>query len=111
VTLTLPSDRKTTLAEHAGPESRALFSPDGQILATAHEDGEARLWRTATGERVAIMQGHGNAVEEATFSPDSRWLLTGDANGEAKLFPTTKEAIVDAAWAALDAPPPICATR
>jgi WD40 repeat protein len=34
-----------TLAGHANGFARVAFSPDGQLIATACFDGNARLWR------------------------------------------------------------------
>jgi WD40 repeat protein/tetratricopeptide (TPR) repeat protein len=82
------SNTRETLAGETSPPTmmatgrsgRAMalsFSPDGQRLAGACDDGSVRVWETDTGHEVLSFPG----VYRATvgggcvrFSPDSRWL-------------------------------------
>ena len=56
---------------------KIAFSPDGQILATAHESGLVRLWNMEDGrERVPpLVQKRG--ISALAFSPDGRQLWVG----------------------------------
>jgi WD40 repeat protein/tRNA A-37 threonylcarbamoyl transferase component Bud32 len=56
-----------------------VFSPDGKKMATASDDGTARLWDVATGALLATLP-HKGPVKVAVFSPDGAKLATGDAN-------------------------------
>jgi WD40 repeat protein len=52
------------------------FSRNGRFVVEATEDGDASVWRTATGIRKWLLRGHLRAVSDASFSPDGRWVLT-----------------------------------
>ena len=71
---------------HDGPVNQAVFSPDGRRLATASQDGTARLWDAATGQPVGVPLRHGQPVTLAVFSPDGRRLATAAADGTAHIW-------------------------
>ncbi|MCA9538442.1 MAG: caspase family protein [Myxococcales bacterium] len=74
------------LTGHDGGLTAAAFSPDGQHIVTASEDGTARIWQ-ADGEGDAIvLRGHGGAVLDASFSPDGQRVLTASADGTARVW-------------------------
>jgi WD40 repeat protein/transcriptional regulator with XRE-family HTH domain len=71
---------------HRGLVHGASFSPDGQLLLTAADDGTARLWDIATGQALRIFSGHHNAVQTATFSPDGTLVATTSNDGIARVW-------------------------
>jgi WD40 repeat protein len=49
----------------------AIFSPDGNRIASADLDGAVRVWEVATGKRVLELGKPDNAYYNVAFSPDS----------------------------------------
>lgn len=52
------------------------WQPGGALLATAGQDGCARLWRVGQTEPVATLPGSAGWVEHLAWSPDGRTLAT-----------------------------------
>lgn len=71
---------------HDGRVRSAAFSPDGQRVVTASEDGTARVWDMATGRPVGEPLRHDGWVLSAAFSPDGQRVVTGSADGTAGLW-------------------------
>ena len=56
------------------------FSPDGETLAVASDEGIVRIWDTETGAQKGMISGHARPISGAAFSPDSR-LIAGFVGG------------------------------
>jgi WD40 repeat protein len=69
-----------TLRGHKSYVNNARFSPDGQHIVTASDDGTARLWESETGREVAILRTNDDSILDAQFSPDGQQIVT--ASGE-----------------------------
>ncbi|MEZ4734634.1 MAG: WD40 repeat domain-containing protein [Caldilineaceae bacterium] len=56
-----------------GTVRKVAFSPDGQTVASASDDG-LRLWSVATGQQTYLLPGPSPFARMCAFSPDGRWL-------------------------------------
>ncbi len=67
----------SVLRGHEGPVRKLAASADGAFLASASNDGTARVWKVATGSQVAVLGGHGGFVQDVAFDPkDPEKLVT-----------------------------------
>ncbi len=63
------------------------FSPDGTKLASASQDGTARIWDSASGKELLVFQGHGTiGINSIAFSPDGNHVATAADNGRVKVW-------------------------
>ncbi len=60
---------KERLIGHNGEVLNAIFSPDGQIVATTSNDQTARLWNLQ-GKELKALRGHTASVKSIAFSPE-----------------------------------------
>jgi WD40 repeat protein len=61
------------------------FSPDGNYVVSASDDGTARVWETATGNEIARMT-HDDWVRSVAFSPDGNYVVSGSDDGTARVW-------------------------
>ncbi len=62
------------------------FSPDGNWLATASENGQAQVWDIKTGQPVGPALPHRHAVHHVAFSPDGVLLATSSWGDGLKIW-------------------------
>jgi WD40 repeat protein len=65
--------------------SGVSFSPDGQMIASAHEDGTVKLWNQ-DGNFIKTLTGHSCWVADVRFSPDGQTIASGSRDGSIKLW-------------------------
>ena len=76
-----PANR-LTLKGHSGIVTSVVYSPDGQLLASASgfrdrtAPGQVKLWSAATGKEVRSLGGHSRFVSRVRFSPDGKLLAS-----------------------------------
>jgi hypothetical protein len=71
------------LKGHEGWVGHAAFSPGGERVVTAANDGTARIWEVDTGREIAVLNhegGRGWHMWRASFSPDGTHVLTATAD-------------------------------
>ncbi|MCC6428008.1 MAG: protein kinase [Phycisphaerales bacterium] len=84
-----PDPRIRPLGVYTGAGEYAwtlAFTPDGQSVLSASEDGIVRAWEIAGGGEPRMFVGHKGPVYTANFSPDGTRLLTGGWDNSARLW-------------------------
>jgi WD40 repeat protein len=66
---------------HGGEVRAVAFCPQGRRLATACQDGTARLWDVATGSPLSRPLRHGGPVQAVAFQPKGNLLATAGDDG------------------------------
>ncbi len=74
--------RTTTLFGHRSGIVFLTFSADGRTLASAGEDGEARLWHVPTAQPICELQGLSSYVHLLQFTADGRRLIAVANNSD-----------------------------
>ena len=78
--------RPTVLKGHRDTVTHAEFSPDGQLLVTASDDGTARVHEARTGQEIAACIGHGACVWPARFDRRGVRILTASSDRTARIW-------------------------
>lgn len=82
----LPESHAAGALSGGGAITAATLSPDGRLAATAGEDGNARIWRLATGKILQRLRVTAGRVTDVAFSGDGSELLTTGGSGTIVLW-------------------------
>jgi len=80
---------RTDLHRRTGHDALALslaFSPDGQLLASGHVDGQVHLWHMEGAQEYPVRLKHENMVGALAFSPDGQTLASGAMDNTLRLW-------------------------
>ncbi len=80
------STNPLTLNRHSDAIIAMAYAPDSSTLATASNDGTARIWNAATGAPVAVLKGHSAGLTAVAYSPDGRQIATASKDHTARLW-------------------------
>ena len=75
----------TELKGHQDVVTSANFSPDGQRIVTASQDGTAKVW-DLNGNLITELKGHQGYVTSANFSPNGERIVTASKDNTAKVW-------------------------
>lgn len=60
--------------------------PEQQILVSASDDYQIRLWDLQTGDCLQILTGHRRSVNTLALSPDGQWIASGSLDATIRLW-------------------------
>lgn len=75
-----------TLIGHTGGVYGVVFTPDGKRLATASEDGAAKVWDAESGQDLLTLTVQPQGLLDVAVTPDGRYLATAGRDGAVRLF-------------------------
>ena len=67
---------RANLKGHTNKATSAVFSPDGNTLATGSADKTIRLWDVSTNQSRAVLKGHKDAVWSLAYTSDGKTLIS-----------------------------------
>jgi WD40 repeat protein/serine/threonine protein kinase len=84
--LSLCHQDERTLMDHRGQVWSVAWSPDGRYVASASDDGTARIWETASWRLVRTFRLSTVFKKGVSWSPDSQWLAWGACADDSAVY-------------------------
>ena len=88
VILRLADGKVVPLYGHSNEINAIASSRDGRFLATASQDGTARIWDASSGKQITVLQGDGAPLTAVQFGPGDGLVLTVDTRGFVRVWDT-----------------------
>jgi WD40 repeat protein len=88
VVLRLADGTVLPLSGHNEGISAIASSLDGRYLATASDDGTARIWDASNGRLISVLAGGGASLTAVQFAPGDGLALTVDSRGMVRIWDT-----------------------
>ena len=79
-------DNPSKLTGHTGPVRNVAFSPDGQQIASASEDGTVYVHDLRDKANPVVLRGHRGHVLGVAFSPDGRQIASGGGDHTVRVW-------------------------
>ncbi len=83
-----------TLIGHTSAVYGAAFTPDGSRLATAGEDGAAKVWNADTGQELITLTVQPQGLLDVAITPDGKYLAAAGRDGAVRLFVLSTDALI-----------------
>ena len=77
---------KRSLEGHSRGVARAVFSPDGELLASASADKTAIIWNVATGAQQQVLKGHARGLSDIAWSKSGQHVVTASDDATARVW-------------------------
>ena len=84
-----------TATGHTGAVNAFSQSANRTMIATAGQDGTARIFNRADGKELVKLEGHTGPVTAVRFSPNGAQVATGSADKTVRLFDTAGKLVKD----------------
>jgi len=81
--------KRFTLTGHTGWTQRVTclaFSPLGRRLASGGQDRMVRVWDTATGTELLVLEGHTDSITDVDWSHDGRKIASSSMDGTVRIW-------------------------
>jgi len=75
-----------TLSGHGDAITSTALSLDANLIASAGQDGEIRVWNIAEQKCVADLEGHHDTVRSIAMTKDAKFLISGSRDGSVRIW-------------------------
>src|SRR5262249_12616334 len=81
-----PGPEILALRGRAGAVYGVAFSPDGQLIASGHDEQGIKIWERVSGRELRTLRGHSGTVMSVAFSPDGLRLASGSTDETVRVW-------------------------